>query len=257
MFQQAKQYRVFQDVIDQIEEAILDGKLRAGDKLPAERELKEMFKTSRGTLREALRVLEQKGLITIKTGVSGGPIVKAVTTHQMSESLALLIRYQKVSLKDLAEFREGVEGMVTSLAAERGQDGSIAQLKQLLGQAEAHLHEGVSHWDEFIAMDNALHMEIARIAGNPVYESVLRTIHDHINRYYDRFLPKEERYMRENYRDLCDIVRAVEKGQPTEARRLAQDHVNRFNRFMESIERQGPALGSSTRQKRSSPKPQK
>ena len=51
MFQQAKQNRVFQDVIDQIQEAILQGKLKAGDKLPAERELKEMFKTSRGTLR--------------------------------------------------------------------------------------------------------------------------------------------------------------------------------------------------------------
>jgi len=94
MFQEAKQNRIFQDVIVQIQEAILQGKLKAGDKLPPERELKEMFKTSRGTLREALRVLEQKGLIRIKTGVNGGAIVKPLTTHQVSESLALLIRYQ-------------------------------------------------------------------------------------------------------------------------------------------------------------------
>lgn len=58
MFQEARQNRTFQNVIDQIQEAILQGRLKAGDKLPPERELKEMFNTSRGTLREALRVLE-------------------------------------------------------------------------------------------------------------------------------------------------------------------------------------------------------
>jgi DNA-binding FadR family transcriptional regulator len=70
MFKRAKQNRVFQDVVDQIQDAILSGKLPPGSKLPAERDLKEMFNTSRGTLREALRVLEQKGLIEIKLGVS-------------------------------------------------------------------------------------------------------------------------------------------------------------------------------------------
>ena len=72
MFRAAKQSRIFQDIVDQIQEAILDGRFKAGDMLPSERELKEMFQTSRGTLREALRVLEQKGLIEIKLGVGGG-----------------------------------------------------------------------------------------------------------------------------------------------------------------------------------------
>lgn len=239
MFQQAKQNRIFQDVIDQIQEAILQGSLKAGDKLPAERELKEMFKTSRGTLREALRVLEQKGLITIKTGVNGGAIVKAVTTHQVSESLALLVRFQRVSLRDLAEFREGVEGMVTGLSAERAKKEDIQYLKHLLREAKINLDQGVSHWDEFIHLDNTLHMALAHIAGNPVYESVLQTVHDNINRYYDRFLPKEEEIMRVNYQDLRKILKAVENGQAAKARLLAQDHVNRFNRFMEEKEQQG------------------
>lgn len=236
MFQQAKQSRVFQDVIHQIEEAILQGKLKAGDKLPAERELKEIFQTSRGTLREALRVLEQKGLITIKTGVNGGAIVKEVTTHQVSESLAFLIRYQKIPLKDIAEFREGVEGMVAALAAERAKDRDIAYLKKLLEEARCHLENGLSHWDDFIDVDNTLHMALARIAGNQVYESVLRMVHDNIIRYYSRFLAKKPEIMEENYRDLCDIVEAVENGQKDTARSIAQDHVKRFNRFMEEKE---------------------
>jgi GntR family transcriptional repressor for pyruvate dehydrogenase complex len=223
MFQHAKQSRVFQDVIHQIEEAILQGKLKAGDKLPAERELKDIFQTSRGTLREALRVLEQKGLVTIKTGVNGGAIVKEVTTHQVSESLAFLIRYQKIPLKDIAEFREGVEGMVAALAAERAKSRDIAYLKKLLEEARCHLENGVSHWDDFIA-------------GNQVYESVLRMVHDNIIRYYNRFLAKKPEIMEENYRDLSDIVEAIETGHIENARHTAQDHVKRFNRFMEEKE---------------------
>ena len=79
MFRVASQNRVFQDVVAQVQEAILKGKLKTGDMLPSERELKAMFDTSRATLREALRVLEERGLIEIRTGVHGGVLVKAVT----------------------------------------------------------------------------------------------------------------------------------------------------------------------------------
>lgn len=238
MFREAKQSRVFQDVVDQIQEAILQGRLRAGNKLPPERELKEMFKTSRGTLREALRVLEQKGLITIKTGVNGGGIVNALTTHQVSESLDLLIRYQRISLRDLAEFREGVEGIVASLAVERAKNEDIKHLKRLLADAKTHLEEGASGWDEFIRVDNQLHMALAHIAGNPIYKWVLRTIYDNIHRYFDQFLPREEEILRENYQDLCEIVKAVEKGQAAQAHLLVQNHVYRFNRLMEENQEQ-------------------
>ncbi|TET86894.1 MAG: FadR family transcriptional regulator [Desulfobacteraceae bacterium] len=233
MFREAKQNRIFQDVVDQIQEAILQGRLKAGNKLPSERELQEIFQTSRGTLREALRVLEQKGLITIKTGVSGGAFVNALTTHQVSESLDLLIRYERVSLRDLAEFREGVEGIVAGLAVERAKKEDIQYLKNLLAEAKTNLDEGSSHWDDFIQVDNQLHMALAHIAGNPIYESVLQTIYDNIHRYFDQFLPREEEILRENYQDLCEIVKAVEKGQAAQAHLLVQNHVYRFNRLME------------------------
>jgi GntR family transcriptional repressor for pyruvate dehydrogenase complex len=233
MFQQAKQSKIFQNVVDQIQDAILQGRLKAGSKLPAERELKELFKTSRGTLREALRVLEQKGLITIKTGVKGGAIVEALSTNQVSESLDLLIRYQRVSLRDLAEFREGVEGIVAGLAVERVKGKDIQYLKKLLADAKALLDEGASGWDAFLMVDNQLHMMLAHIAGNPIYESVLQTIYDNIHRYFDQFLPREEGLLRENYRDLCEIVEAVENGQAAQAHLLVQNHVYRFNRLME------------------------
>jgi GntR family transcriptional repressor for pyruvate dehydrogenase complex len=238
MFREARQNRIFQDMVEQIQDAILQGRLKPGDKLPAERELKEMFGASRGTLREALRILEQKGLITIKTGVTGGAVVNALTTDQISESLDLLIRYQKVSLKDLAEFREGVEGMVAGLAAERAKGEDITNLEKLLAEAKTHLDHGISHWDEFIQVDNHLHLTLAHIAGNPIYESVLITVYENIRLYFSRFLPQEEELLRENYQDLCEIVEAVEQGQAAKANFLVQKHVYRFNRLMEENQEQ-------------------
>lgn len=233
MFEQVQQNRIFQDVTRQIEEAILSRQLKAGDRLPSERELQETFRVSRGTLREALRVLEQKGLVSIKTGAKGGAVVREVTAEQASDSLSFLFRYHQVSLQDLAEFREGVEGNVTALAAERATREDIAELTRLLDQAARLLEHGINRWDDFLDTDNELHLALARMARNPVYETVLEIVHENIKPYYDTFLKKSRKILRENYQDLCEIVDAVRRGRASEARLLAQAHVNRFNRLME------------------------
>jgi DNA-binding FadR family transcriptional regulator len=236
MFQAAKQTKVFQDVVSQIQEAILDGRLKTGDVLPSERQLKDMFNISRGTLREALRVLEQKGLIEIKLGVGGGSVVKDLNADQVSEGLALLIRSQKVSLNHLAEFREDVEGIVAARAAERHSEADISGIKALLDKARKCIDGGASQRNAFIEIDKQIHMTLAEVAQNPIYISVLHSVHENIHRYYDRFLSMEERELQENYQDLCDIVEAVEKGQADHARRLARDHVRRFNQYMKHRE---------------------
>ncbi len=236
MFQAAKQTRVFQDVVAQIQEAILDGKLKSGDTLPSERRLKDMFNISRGTLREALRVLEQKGLIEIKLGVGGGSVVKDLNADQVSEGLALLIRSQKVSLKHLAEFREDVEGIVAARAAKRNSASDIRKLTELLDEARKCIDAGPAQRDAFIEIDKHIHMTLARVTENPIYISVLHSVHANIHRYYDAFLSMDERELQENYQDLCDLVKAVAKGQADQARRLARDHVHRFNQYMQKRE---------------------
>ena len=227
MFQAAKQTKVFQDVVEQIQEAILDGRLNAGQTLPAERELKEMFSISRGTLREALRVLEQKGLIEIKLGVGGGSVVRAVDTDQISESLGLLIRSQKVSLHHLAQFREDVEGIVAAHAARNHAPADIQKLKDLLATAHAYINEGSSRRNAFIDIDKQVHLTMAKITGNPVYLSVLNSIHDNIHRYYDRFLSMEKPELEEKNNDLSDLVDAIENGDDDLARKVEKQQVKR------------------------------
>ena len=188
MFRAAKQNRIFQDVVDQVQEIILSGKLKAGEMLPPERELKDMMQVSRGTLREALRVLEHKGLIEIKLGVGGGAVVKDISFDQVNESLAILIRYQKISLRHLAEFREGVEGRIAALAAERAESDDIVKLNDLLMEAKKYSEKGNDFQNEFIEVDKKVHLTLAEITNNPVYVSLLHTVHDNIDRYYENLL---------------------------------------------------------------------
>jgi DNA-binding FadR family transcriptional regulator len=224
MFQAAKQTKVFQDVVAQIQDAILDGRLKTGDTLPSERQLKDMFNISRGTLREALRVLEQKGLIEIKLGVGGGSVVKDLIAEQVSEGLALLIRSQKVSLNHLAEFREDVEGIVAAHAAKRRTKEDILKLYKLVEAARNCVEGGTSQRNAFIEIDKQIHMTLAH------------SVHENIHRYYERFLSMEERELQENHQDLCDLVKAVEKKQADHARQLARNHVQRFNQYMKTRE---------------------
>ena len=236
MFKAAKQNRIFQDVVEQIQETILSGKLKPGEMLPSERELKEMLQVSRGTLREALRVLEQKGLIEIKLGVGGGAVVQDVSYDQMNESLALLIRYQKVSLRHLSEFRVGVEGQVSALAAARATPADVIRLKSMLEQARQFAEKGIDFQKEFVEVDKQIHLALAEITGNPVYISLHHTVHDNIDQYYEAFLSMKQRELEENFADLGSIIAAVEKKDMDEARRLAQAHVLRFNHYMENRE---------------------
>jgi GntR family transcriptional repressor for pyruvate dehydrogenase complex len=233
LFREAKQNRVFQDVVGQIEEAIISGRLHPGDKLPAERELKEILKTSRSSLREALRVLEQKGLIEIRLGTDGGAVVKRVSSEALTQSLDLLIRSQKVSLHHLAEFRERVEGDVVALAAERARPEDILKLEKLLLKAKNCAHGGAAQVNQFFDADKQLHLEFAHITGNPVYVAVLKIVQNNMVSYYKKYLAMGQRELDENLQDLQAIVAAVAKGQAARARSLAREHVRRFNVYME------------------------
>jgi len=232
-FKKMKKIKSYQNVVDQIQSAICNGSLKDGDKLPSEMKLTKMFDTSRGTIREALRVLEQKGLISIKTGVKGGPIVKEANTRPMSESIALLIRHQKVSLHHLAQFRKILEGHIAAQTALMASKNEINQLKAILKEAKIHIKTKPSGWEEFHKMDATFHMVLAKIAKNPLIEANLQSIHDNIQIYFNQYLPFSDALLMDNYEDLCKIVEAVENKNSITAQQLAETHVTKFNDLME------------------------
>lgn len=237
IFRKARRTRFIQDILGQIEEAIIDGKYRVGDKLPSERELCDLFQTSRGPLREALRVLEQKGLITVKAGAYGGAFVKAVTTEGMSESLSFLLKFRGVSLTELAEFRAYLEGTTAALAAQRARKAEVLELRRLLEEARAHRQGDVPPFDALLRIDSRFHETLAKASRNRLFLSVLETVYANMYQYQDKFLPREEKIMNLLIRDLSDITAAVESRDVEKARLLMQRHVRKFNRFAQEGQR--------------------
>ena len=231
MFQRVRQTCVYQKVVDQIEEAILSDHLKAGDRLPAERALTGVFQTSRRTLREAMRVLEQKGLIEIKTGSKGGAFVTDRSSDRMRESLSLLIRKKKIPYESLVEFRSELEGAIAELAAQRATRADLSELAGVLKQAELAAGDGLASSEQFNSQETALHLALGQICRNPLYEAILRTIHEVLVSPSFQFLTVDEEYLQQAYRDWVDIVKAVGRKQANRARALMQGHLERFSRY--------------------------
>jgi DNA-binding GntR family transcriptional regulator len=108
-------------------------------------------------------------------------------------------------------------------------------LHELLDRAKACVER--ADMAQFLLADKNVHLAFAEITENPLYISILKMIHENINRYYERFLPMKEPEMAENYQDLEDIVHAIESGDAELSRRLVRSHVRRFNDYMKVQEK--------------------
>jgi DNA-binding FadR family transcriptional regulator len=231
VFQSVRPTCLYQKVADQIEEAILSDRLKAGDRLPSERALTGEFRTSRRTLREALRVLEQKGLVEVKTGSKGGAFVTDHSSDRLRESLSLLIRKKKIPFESLVEFRIELEGAIAALAAGRATAEDRQGLRALLAQVEAAAGGGLGPRGEFNERETELHLRLGRVCRNPLYEAILRIIHEVLVSPSFQILTVDEAYLQQASRDWGEIVQAVGRKQAGRAQELMRAHVELFSRY--------------------------
>ncbi len=215
-------------IVEQIEQAIIEQGLQPGDKLPPSRELQQLLGSSQGTLREALRILEQKGLIESRLGRSGGIYVKAVSSEQISESLGLLIRQKQVSQEHLFVFRCTLEVSAASLASVSPDKNDIQQLKKLQKKAGIHLKKGISAWEAFYEVENQLHQQLARMTHNPLFESVLLTVYNNYPNYNHDLIPSDIHNMKNTYNDWEQLIQAIEKKRPDTAGMVMTRHIHLF-----------------------------
>jgi len=225
-----KHNRRFQHVVHEIEAAILTGDLCPGDQLPPELELKEMFGVGRGTLREALRVLEEKGLIVIRAGASGGAFVQEADATKLSQQLDLFVQARSISIDHVQQFREIIEPEAASLAAQHAAQHGAQPLLDALAVAEKAFAD--DNPDGVIEGDTAVHVAIAELTGNPLLIAVLKMVHENIFSLSPDYTLEGEDTPKENLEDLRVIVDAVAKGDADEAERLALDHVRKFHAHM-------------------------
>src|SRR5713226_10370629 len=128
--------RVSEVIALRIKKQISDGRLTAGHKLPAERDMARQFKTSRVSVREAYRSLEELGLLRIRRGADGGAFIAQVDHEPVLRSLSLVLGLAKTSHKELTEARMLIEPPIARLAALRARKEDIARLEHVLMQEE-------------------------------------------------------------------------------------------------------------------------
>ena len=139
-FKQLKKTRLYEEVAEQIKEAILDGHLKPAERLPSERDLCEMFGVGRPTVREALRVLANMGLIAIGTGVKGSTVKDVDITQYMEavrQQMSHLIKINEQSIRDLWEVRKYIELGIALTAARRATREDFNILDEYIRQMEA------------------------------------------------------------------------------------------------------------------------
>ena len=174
IFRPAQAGRASEDVALQIEAAILTGQLKRGERLPSERRLQGVFKSSRGVIREALRALKQKGLIEIKKGAHGGASVKDLELINASEPLALFLKQQQVPSQLLIEFRESMDRTITQLAISRGGRLDKQALVETTDLFEALLRQPNPDMNKIAEIDREMNIALARMTGNPIFELIMR-----------------------------------------------------------------------------------
>lgn len=163
--------KVFEQIAAQIEQQILRGDLRTGDRLPTERELAEKFRASRTAVREAMKTLAQKGLVDMRPG--RGTIVIDGTSFALRDSLnrSMLVNQPK-SNSELVEVREILEPEIAALAAVRATDDDVAALRAAVDTMDAHIAEA----DAFIAADNRFHQILANATNNNLILTLIHPI---------------------------------------------------------------------------------
>ncbi len=180
MFKSVKTDRISQAITDQIKEAIFQRKLRVGDKLPSERLLMEQFRTSRVTVREALRTLEYSGILEITRGVEGGAFVRDPHTKFVNNFLQDMFSMGNIKVADLTEARLAVEPYCVRIAAERINEESLEAVRQNIQETKEALKRD-NHRDARL-FNLEFHRIIAQASGNPVIFFTIDSIMDIMER---------------------------------------------------------------------------
>ena len=216
--------RVAQGIVREIAEK----HLMPGAKLPPEHEMVERYGVARATLREALRFLELQGVLTIKPGPGGGPVVDEPHTRNLASTLALMLQFLDTPFRSLVELRQVISPGMAAMAARNARNDDlerlrecITKLRSCIGDVEAFQHEG-----------RKFHDLIAWASGNPAIGLLVSSVHlitnsSGISLHYSE---REQRYQIETYESLYQAFAARDAER---AQKEMQDFIGRSDDYLE------------------------
>jgi GntR family transcriptional repressor for pyruvate dehydrogenase complex len=176
-------------VTDRIISQIQDGRYRAGDRLPTERELAEQLGVGRTSVREGLRFLEKLGVLEIRQGM--GTVVRSLSLGEVFEHLVpvqTIIELPDRDVRDIMHVRRVLEAESAQLAAQHATDRQLGRLEELLHGMAASLEKP----RDYLEMDLEFHVVVAEAASNPVLAQLVNLIRDIYTRYFEIVLRDPE-----------------------------------------------------------------
>jgi len=187
-------------------------RLRQGTKLDAEHRMVEDLGVARATVREALRFLELQGALRIKAGPGGGPVVNVPGADDLASVLSLHLQFADATFRSVVEARCSIYPVLASEAAKNASREDTATLQQSI----ARLHAGVADPDIFTDEARRFMALVARASGN----RVLALLVDALHRMSEGIGAWDERQRRLALRNYENVVGAIERGEPDEARSI-------------------------------------
>jgi GntR family transcriptional repressor for pyruvate dehydrogenase complex len=222
VFQPIRLERVADKVANQLKQAISQGRLKVGDRLPPERELAEKMGVSRPSVREAIQKLEVVGLVQTVHG--GGTIVKNITEQEVQTPIEAVIGRDKQKVVELAEVRACLETWAAKQAAQVRTEEELEMIRALLDTMEKDLQSGKIQSDT----DIKFHTAIAAAAHNTIFLHLMQSIYQLIA--FSIRLHREEIFLTmEDQRTIFThhsrVFKAIKDRDPVAASAAMADHL--------------------------------
>lgn len=207
---------------EHLRERILSGHIPEGSPLPNERELGDSTGLSRGSVREALRMLEVEGLLSIKTGRNGGGTIRLPDTGGVSRTLGAYVRGQQVPFDSVLEAREALEPALASLAATHRTPVDIAAIAAAAGELAA-----ADDTARFIAANTQWHWAVAQASQNRLLIAVVAALSNLLHQSnVENFVSQDVRQA--VIRAHAGIENAIRMGDADAAHRRMARHVKSY-----------------------------
>jgi GntR family transcriptional repressor for pyruvate dehydrogenase complex len=219
MFKSVKHTKVSEEIVNQIKQLIIDGKLKPGDRLPPERELIKQLGVSRPSLREALNGLVSMGFLEVRQAKR--TFVKSITSKLLEGPLAHLIKTDAQKIFDLIEVRKAIETWAAYQAAQKASQEDLLQLDGIFGEMKRAFEEGRS-WEK---QDADFHLAIAQATHNTIHMHIMSGIYDLLRESVGSVF-KDRAKIKKLLDQHSRIINAIRNHSPDKARERILEHLN-------------------------------
>jgi DNA-binding FadR family transcriptional regulator len=225
-------------VAEEIKNWVVEQGLTRGDRLPGEAELIERFAMSKGTIREAMRLLEAQGLIETRTGPGGGSFVGEVSEERARALLSNYFYFKSLSIADIYQLRRQLEPeLAASLAGQLDED-QLAELEGLINRYPRPAATPEEERDQHVA-SLAFHTRLAQFSDNPLlgfFIGFISQILSDLTVYRRLYEPPNHELWRKGREHQIELVQALRRGDSPAARSIMQDHMQTAQTLMEDQE---------------------